>query len=194
LGNHESASPYFERGRAKLHNKDIPGSLSDFTKAIAIDPGHAYAFWHRGVARILDGEYEGARMDFRRSNELTKGPKWSAQLFVFLLNLRLKYPQSLLDFKASVHGWKNEWEKAIGRFLANEIDEPTFLALAAQGDAQTIGEHQCQAYYYAGMLRLLNGEAAVAQTLFEKSLATKVSYFVEFDFVGAELARLRTKR
>jgi lipoprotein NlpI len=109
------------------------------------------------------------------------------------LNLRLKYPQSLPDFAAAVHGWKDDWRKMVGLFLAGEIHEASFLALADQGDAKTVQGHQCEAFYYVGMVRLFQGETATAQTFFEKCLATGVSNFVEYDFASAELARLRAK-
>ena len=187
------AGPYREHGYLRLRLKDIRGALADLSKAIEFDPKNSTAFEIRARAKVLNGEYEGARIDFRKSIDLSTGNNAYARFHLFLLNLRLKYPQSLPNFKATVHGWKDDWEKSVGLFLAGEIDEPAFLSLAANGDPARVREFLCEAFYYAGMLRLLKGDAAGAQTLFEKCLTTEVSNFVEFDFASAELSRLRAK-
>jgi len=190
------AQAYYNSGANKLTRKDLRGALADLSKAIALDPTSSSAFWSRARAKVLNGEYEGARIDFRKTIQLAKDNDAVAyaRFHLFLLNVRLKYPQSLPDFKAAVHAWDDEWKKSVGLFLAGEIDEPAFLSVAANGDPAKVREFLCEAFYYAGMVRLLKGDTAGAQSFFEKSLATEVSNFVEFDFAGAELARLHVKR
>jgi lipoprotein NlpI len=190
------AKTYYNSGVNKLHMKDIRGALADLSKAIELDPKNPTSFELRARAKVLNGEYEGARIDFRKTIQLAKESDAAAhaRFHLFLLNLRLKYSQSLPDFKEAVHGCKDEWKKSVGLFLAGEIDEAAFLSLAANGDPTKVRELLCEAFYYAGMVRLLKGDAAGAQSFFEKSLATEVSNFVEFDFAGAELARLHPKR
>jgi lipoprotein NlpI len=192
----EAAAPYQERGCARLRKNDIKGAIADLTKAIELDPKRPASFWLRARAKIINGEYEGARIDFRKFIQLAKESDAvaSARFHLFVLNVRLKYSQSLPGFKAAVHELKDEWKKSVGLFLVGELDETAFLRLAADSNPATVREFLCEAFYYAGVLRLLNGDTSGAQAFFEKCLATEVTKFVEFDFAGAELARLKTKR
>ena len=60
----------------------------------------------------------------------------------------------------------------------------TFRALA---DAEKQRGRQCEAWYYAGMKRLLDGDKAAAADSFRQCLATGKGTFAEYDFAAAEL-------
>ena len=67
--NAESKDAYFfnERGENKLDDGDYKGAISDFTKAIKINPyKDPYAFLNRGYAKLnlKVKDYEGAISDF----------------------------------------------------------------------------------------------------------------------------------
>ena len=53
------------RGMAKLKLDDFSGAISDFNKAIEIDPGFSDFFHKRGVAKKLNGDLKGACSDWR---------------------------------------------------------------------------------------------------------------------------------
>ena len=54
---------YFSRGRAKFELEEYEESISDFDKAVGINPHNDYFYW-RGLARYNLGEYSEAILDF----------------------------------------------------------------------------------------------------------------------------------
>lgn len=56
-----------ELGRAYLEQKRIPEALSEFGRALALEPRNAFAMANRGVALLMLGQREAARADFERA-------------------------------------------------------------------------------------------------------------------------------
>jgi hypothetical protein len=52
---------------------------------------------------------------------------------------------------------------------------------------------QCEAWFYAGMKRLLSGDAATARDDFQKCLATDRKDYDEYNFAAAELRMLESQ-
>jgi len=65
-----SADGYFLRAYAKVDVKDYEGAITDYNKAIAINPQSALAHTNRGVAKFLSGDHQGACLDFRKGSSL----------------------------------------------------------------------------------------------------------------------------
>ena len=59
--------PYFLRGITYLKTKQLARARNDLTRAIAIDPNRANAFYWRGVARLVSGKRRLAMSDFRKT-------------------------------------------------------------------------------------------------------------------------------
>ena len=51
-------------------------------------------------------------------------------------------------------------------------------------------EQQCEAWYYVGLKRLMNGDRAGGADAFQKSIATGEKSRSEYDFAKAELKSL----
>ena len=66
----QTAEDYFERAYDKAENGDYYGAISDYTKAIELQPDYADAYVNRGVAkRKLKDDY-GAISDYTKALEL----------------------------------------------------------------------------------------------------------------------------
>ena len=65
--------PYFLRGITYLKTKQLVRARKDLTRAIAIDPNRANAFYWRGVARSVSGKRRLALSDFRKTLALDPG-------------------------------------------------------------------------------------------------------------------------
>jgi tetratricopeptide (TPR) repeat protein len=65
---------------AKKNLKDDYGAISDYTKAIGLDPDYAAAYNNRGVAKELIGDLNGACSDWKKAANLghTNAAKWVA--------------------------------------------------------------------------------------------------------------------
>ncbi len=65
------ASFYFNRAYNKGNKSDHYGAISDFTKAIEINPTYAKAYYNRGTVKARDlSDYYGAISDFTKAIEI----------------------------------------------------------------------------------------------------------------------------
>ena len=58
------------RGIVKDQLEDYQGAITDYNKAIEIDPQDAYAYYFRGSARESVNDLEGACYDWRKGADL----------------------------------------------------------------------------------------------------------------------------
>jgi len=181
-------TPYINRGVAKVDKNDLDGAIADYTKAIALDPKSASAYLNRGNARLEKGDMAGARGDYEQAIQLAKDEAAYARFALFVLMGRQKIGQPAAELSSLVRRWKPGWKKTLGEFLSGEITEAGLFELCVQGDVKTVREQKCEAYYYAGAVRLIKGDSAEARALFEKCVATQLHSFSEFQFARAELA------
>jgi lipoprotein NlpI len=179
--------PYINRGVAKVDKGDLNGAIADYSKAIDLDPKNITAYRNRGCARQQKGDLDGARADYQQAIQLATDDGAYQRFYLFLLVARQKPGPSLADMKATVSRWKTSWKKNVGLFLAGEIDEAALHELAAQGSPKTVREQKCEAFYYAGVIHLLKGDAVGAKNLFERCVATQLHTFPEFQLARAEL-------
>ncbi len=70
------------------------------------------------------------------------------------------------------------------------MSEKDLVAAADSGEEKKRPEQQCEAWYYAGLKRLLNGDKAGATEAFRKAVATGEKTTNEYDFAEAELKDL----
>ncbi len=66
----QRADDYIDAGIEKYKRGDYQGAITDYSKAIEIDPQYADAYINRGAAKGLSGDYEGACADFKRAPSL----------------------------------------------------------------------------------------------------------------------------
>ena len=68
----ETTSKYRESGNIKYNSEDYQGAISDYTKAIEINPKEAKAYCNRGSAKNVLKDYSGAISDYTKAIELKK--------------------------------------------------------------------------------------------------------------------------
>ena len=73
-------------------------------------------------------------------------------------------------------------------FLLGRVSEPEFLRT---GNRSHDSGWQCALWFYAGMKRLVSGDAATAREYLQKCLATGRKEFIEYNFAAAELRVLK---
>ncbi len=66
----KSADAYNNRGRAYYGKGQYDQAISDYNKAIEINPKHAMAYNNRGVACYFKGEYDEAWEDVHKAKSL----------------------------------------------------------------------------------------------------------------------------
>jgi lipoprotein NlpI len=139
--------------------------------------------------RTAIGDFEGAVRDYEQAMAAdAKNPYLIIHQAVLLL--RLNRSGATEPLAQATARWNEGWEKTVGRFLLGERKEQELLTAANQGLPQVLNRQHCEANYYAGMKRLLEGKADAAKDFFAKSIATQQTDFVEFQLAQAELNRL----
>ena len=68
--NAESADYYFDRALSKTDSGDLYGAISDYDKAIEINPYYAEAFYNRGNRKGDLGDKYGAISDYSKALEI----------------------------------------------------------------------------------------------------------------------------
>jgi lipoprotein NlpI len=90
----------------------------------------------------------------------------------------------------TVAAFKGRWTKTIGLFLTGALDEKSLLKAAKKSDVEPVSGQICEAFYYIGMMRLSRGDKAAAYDAFLTCRAFLLKDYDEYQFAGAELARL----
>ncbi len=183
-------SALYNRGLVKSELGDVDGAIADYRQAIAVYPNNSFAY--NGIARVKEarGDFAGAQEAYLQSIRVEP---WRATYNRFALTLILRrqhLDETPAGLSEAVSGWSDEWTKAIGHFLLGSIDEEALIAKANAGTPTKIRKQQCEAYYYAGMVRLVRNDPAKAKRLFENCVATGITNFREFELAKKELDRL----
>ncbi len=65
-----AAETYLNNGKDKYDLIDFKGAISDFDKAILLEPQFTFAYNYRGLAKYQLQDYKGAILDYDKSIEL----------------------------------------------------------------------------------------------------------------------------
>jgi tetratricopeptide (TPR) repeat protein len=68
--NRHAAIDRVNRGTKELDAGDLVGALSDFNRAIELDPNYSAAYFSRGLVLRRQADYDGAISDFTKAIEL----------------------------------------------------------------------------------------------------------------------------
>ena len=66
----QTAVEYFDSGYDKSENGDYNGAISDYNKAIEINPNFAEAYYNRAITKYYMGNYIGACEDAKKAGIL----------------------------------------------------------------------------------------------------------------------------
>jgi hypothetical protein len=98
-----------------------------------------------------------------------------------------KAKQHILDYSMTLD---ERWIAPVVHFYAGKISEDSLMNAAEDADQQIDKEQKCEAYYYAGMKHLFEGDTTKARARFEACIATGISYYLEYEWAEIELDRL----
>jgi tetratricopeptide (TPR) repeat protein len=191
------ALAYFNRGLIKAQRNDLDGAIADSTHALDLDPKNAQAYYNRGFAKLTKGNLDGALADLKEFCDLAPTDRYAdhARLYLWLIskaqNTKSDPDQDLSDALQS--DWNSSGDDMATKaaaFLLGRLNEVDFLASASSPDAKTDQGQHCEAYYFAGMKRLLMGDKVTATDYFKKCIATGQSDFCEYVLARAELRAL----
>ena len=175
-------------GNYQRNKENWAGALADFSRALEINPNNAAAYFHRGVARQIEGDFSGAVSDYDHFIALKPDASDWQRLYRQTLLWRLgRAPE---DFSKSLAACKEGWAKTLALFLVDKLDEKALLAAAEKSDDEPVPRQRALASYYIGVMRLGKGDKAGARDSFRKCRAAGMKGDDEYHFAGAELRRL----
>jgi len=74
----QTAEEFFEKGNVKDYLQDYSGAISDYNKAIEINPDYAEAYSNRGIAKINLGQKDSGCLDLSKAGELGDSQAYEA--------------------------------------------------------------------------------------------------------------------
>lgn len=176
----------------KANAHDYTAAYADFDKAIKLEPKNAFVFGMRGVAKQIQGDFNGSIADLRKSLEIT--PVDLTRFYLTIALRRMRQDDAPAGLKVAVKALPDGWKKTVGAFLLGDLSEKDFLAAADQGDASKTAQQKCEALYYAGMARFFKFDMAGAKELLTKCTELKLTDNIEDMLARGELARMTVKK
>lgn len=181
---------YSIRANIRLLLDDLDGALADYNEICELLPEHPYGYYRRGLVHQALGHDQKAVTDYETVERLEQKPSSALLLYREISLRKLHRGTSFADLARTVAGWPEGWDKTIGLYLLEALEEPAFLARAKNGNPAGVKGRECSANYFIGVTKLLSGDKAAARASLEQCLATELTALNEFTLAKAELARL----
>lgn len=117
-----------------------------------------------------------------------------SKLYFFLARARLgerAHAARQLKAHADGLGKKDDWYAHLAYFMCGQRKEEQLFAAAKSPNSQLAREQECEACWYAGAIRLLDGDTAGAKALFERCVQTDLRSFIEYESAKMALAAMK---
>jgi lipoprotein NlpI len=171
--------------------------IADHTQAIKMNATNGVEYRLRACLYNDAHDYPRALADFRQAIRWGSNDPDYPRFRVWLIRARTgeeaEATRELAAYLAARRtGRPEDWPSQVGHFLAGQLSEAGFLKAAKNRNARTNEEQHCEAWFYAGMKRLIAHDQTTAAVYFQNCLDTGVDNFEEYASAEAELKFLRT--
>jgi TolB protein len=191
------AEAYSNRASVKVGQRDYDGAIQDYTAALGINPKSAHCHQMRAWVCYRRGMWSEVVADLQRACELDSSWQDYPRAFIWLARARASPEEATRELKGYLQTRKRsdteEWPLKVVSFLAGDTTEEDLLAATKTKDEKTTRERKCEAYFYAGVRRLLADDLATARDYLRRCLATGCEDFIEYGAAEGELERLRAR-
>jgi tetratricopeptide (TPR) repeat protein len=180
------------RGDVRVDRGETQSAVSDFSMALQLDPMDPRAIYDRGCALYDLQKWEDCAKDFAQAYQNTPSLRTPSQLRFCLARSRLGQRAAAEKDLATFVTERNSldpWSRELLRFVAGLSDEEILFAEAERVPT----ECRCQAYFYAGELRLLSDDPEQAKVYFGRCLEIGSKRERECASAAAELRALERK-
>lgn len=128
----DEATANVNRGKVLFDKSDFAGAIDSFSKAIALKPAWAEAYFRRGYARRMNGELNQAVEDFDKATELdpktTRNNLVASQTYTNhgqVLALNLQLDEAISDYDKAIKLLANDarpyYERAQAKLLLEDF-------------------------------------------------------------------------
>lgn len=182
---------YVVRGGARQDKGNLPGALADYNQAIELNPNIPIAYESRANVEALTRDWPHALADYRHRFEMVEAGQEYSRLYAFVIAARLGDPDGAWKELAAYMDSRKDlqtqpWPATIARYLLGVVSETGLLA-SASTDSKTAQGEICQAWYFAGMMKLIHGDKAGAAEDLKKCIATGQARYLEYQLAEPEL-------
>jgi tetratricopeptide (TPR) repeat protein len=192
------AVAYYRRGLIRVQRGDLDGAIADSSQALGLDSKNMHACFNRGIAKLAKGNIDGAATDLKTFCESTPHDSFTdyARLYLWLIGRAQNGKAADTDqdlAQALENAWNSPADDVTSKtasFLLGRMTEGDYLSATGSPDLKTDQSQHCEAWYFAGMKRLLMGDKATAIDYFHRCLATGKTDFCEYILAQAELQNL----
>jgi TPR repeat protein len=163
------------------------------TPVIAAEPDRWVAYYVRGLSRFDTGAFAEAAADLDKLCPLRSSWQY-CPLWLYAAQMRAgRDGRPALEQHAIEHA-NGPWPEPVLRFYLGKLSEPALVRVAGKPkDAKKKNEQLCEAYYYIAQKHVIEGRTKAAARMFQKTLDTGVTNFVEYASARAELSRQSAK-
>jgi ankyrin repeat protein len=149
-------------------------------------------YHNRGCSDFNAHNFTNALADFRKSAELGSDYQDYTYFRIWIIRSRLGEKEAATRELAAYLDHRkisdaNDWPLQVGRFLAGQSTESNFLATADSPNPQKAKEQHCEANFYIGSKRLVEGDKLGAIDFFQKCKDSNLTDFEEYQSATSEL-------
>jgi lipoprotein NlpI len=183
-----NAQNYEDRARTYLKLREFKAAGEDLDMALGLDSKRWSAQRDKGRVAAYQSAFLDATFEFRRAWRLsdTDSSMYNA-IWLDIVSRRAGLEETLLldDWLAQID--PKRWPAPVMAMLRGTVSPEQSIAAAAAVDPRTALGQQCEAYFYAGQLHLIRGEAEQARAAFASAVATGAIEYLEYDWAMREL-------
>jgi len=183
------AAAYLTRGHLYRLRGQYELAAASYEKAAALRPDSGQTAFDLGLLDFLRGQYAAAADDFARANHPDSVRRYSV-LWLYLARARSGQAMSSISGQADSGTDEDHWPAPLFQFYLGKLTEEEVRHAAASTDAEADRGQRCEADFYIGELRLVQGDASTARKLLEQSRTECPETFIEYEIAPVELKRL----
>ena len=175
------------RGEAHSAKADFQSAFADFSEAVRLNPRYPLAFRNRARIHFYRGNFDAAAEDFRFAEQADPGNGYSL-LWRYVAEARA----GTVDRSGLYRGAalvRDGWPKPLVLHFLDSRGEGEMLAAAA-ADPKARAEQDCEARFFLGQKRILDGANDAAIAPLKQALALCPRHMVEHHAARVELKRL----
>jgi lipoprotein NlpI len=205
-GNHQAAESEFDqslkmfpnqpmvyslRGTVRLAQGQLAEAVADYQKVVQLDPNNPVAKGDLGFALFFQENYAAAAQQFEAATKANKELKHLHSWH--LVAVRKSQPQVNYQQKFAplieTDPQKANWADMVLGYQLGKVTEEQLLAGPGVDNAEVSKALMCEAYFFIGHQKALEGNAQAAAESFRKATETKVSHLSAYR--GSEIALKR---
>ena len=183
----KDAKAYNSRGIASRAKGDLDSAIADYNEAIRLDPKDAGCYKNRGVANLYAGSLSRALADLNQASELKPKDAYTA-LWLDVVNKRSNLPSRLPQAIAQLD--MTRWPAPVIRLFLGQMTPDAVLAAADDPNGMIKQRRVCEASFFSGELRLMQGTKENAAHLFRLAATDCPKTLIVWSAANAELKAL----